>query len=104
MGSGIEKLVAQVDRGKYKTMRQVAAEVGRHPSRIRAAQREGLIPKPTHKMILGDGTKGSFVWLYTSSDITAYKKHFRSVRPGRPPRNKESAESSTKEEERRRAA
>jgi len=82
--SGIINLVAQVDSGKYKTIKQVAEIVQRDPSTVRHAIRAGKIKTrsgedyegATHKMLLGDGEKGAFVWLYTDEDIETLKAHF----------------------------
>jgi hypothetical protein len=81
--SGIINLVAQVDSGKFKTIKQVAEIIGRDPSTIRAAVRNGKVEGATHKMLLGDGSGKSFVWLYTDEDIERFKKHFVRV-PIRP--------------------
>jgi len=92
--SGIINLVAKVDSGKYKTIKQVADLVGRDPSTIRHAIRDGKVKDldgaeyegATHKMLLGDGSGKSFVWLYTDKDISVLKAHFvrvpiRSTKP-----------------------
>ena len=89
--SGISKLVAKVDSGKYKTIKQVGEIVGRDPSTIRHAIRDGRVKGPTHKMLLGDGTDpNKFVWLYTDDDIETLKKHFVRV-PIRSRRKKKAA-------------
>ncbi|GAA2555207.1 hypothetical protein GCM10010423_65520 [Streptomyces levis] len=91
--SGIVNLVAKVDSGKYKTIKQVAELVGRDPSTIRHAIRDEKVrlpgsdevyEGPTHKMLLGDGTSGAFVWLYTDEDIKILKMHFIKASGPRP--------------------
>lgn len=82
MGSGIINLVSQVDRGKYKTIKQVSDAIGRSPSQIKAAIRNGRVSGPTHKMPLGDGTTNSFVWLYTNNDIRRLRRYFAGTKPG----------------------
>lgn len=82
--SGIVKLVSKAEKGKYKTISQVAGDIGRSVSTIKAAIRSGKVEGPTHRMSLGDGTTGAFVWLYTEKDIDRLHEHFASVEWGRP--------------------
>lgn len=84
MGSGIINLVSKADRGQFKTIKQVSDRIGRSQSQIKAAIRDGKVSGPTHKMPLGDGTKGAFVWLYTETDIRRLRRYFAKTRPGRP--------------------
>ncbi|MFE9742928.1 hypothetical protein [Streptomyces sp. NPDC006477] len=82
MGSGIINLVSQAGQGQYKTISQVATEVGRSMSAIKNAIRSGKVSGPTHRMTLGDGTTGQFVWLYTEADIRRLQKYFSELQPG----------------------
>ena len=84
MGSGIIDLVSKADRGQYKTIKQVADKIGRSASQIKKAIADGKVSGPTHKMPLGDGTKGAFVWLYTDTDIRRFRRYFSKTKPGRP--------------------
>ena len=97
--SGIINLVAKVDSGKYKTIKQVADIVSRDPSTIRHAIRDRRIKDAagddyegaTHKMPLGDGSGKSFVWLYTDEDIEILKAHFVRITVHSPKRKKKVA-------------
>lgn len=84
MGSGIISLVSKADRGQYRTIKQVSERIGRSQSQIKAAIRDKKVSGPTHKMPLGDGTKGAFVWLYTDTDIRRLRRYFAKTKPGRP--------------------
>lgn len=86
MGSGIIDLVSKADRGRYRTIKQVADRVGRSQSHIKAAIRSGKVSGPTHKMPLGDGTSGAFVWLYTESDIRRLRRYFENTKRGPKPK------------------
>lgn len=81
---GIINLVSKADKGQFKTIKQVSERVGRSPSQIKAAVRNGKVSGPTHKMPLGEGDTGAFVWLYTDKDIRRFQRYFRKTRPGRP--------------------
>lgn len=81
---GILEMVKRAEGGPYKTISQVAKEVGRSVDTVRRwvnDPRNSL--GPSAKMNLGED-KGQFVWLYTPKDVKEIRQYARTVKPGRP--------------------
>ena len=81
---GILDMVSRVEGGPYFTISQMATMLGKDADTIRRWAKNNESLKPTHKMDLGDGSKGSFVWLYTEEDVQRYREHAKTVKVGRP--------------------
>lgn len=81
---GIVRMVSRIEGGPYYTISQVADQLGRDITTIRRWIKRNPSLHPTHKMTLGDGTKGQFVWLYTYEDISRMQDYVSTLRVGRP--------------------
>ena len=81
---GIIDMVSRVAGGPFYTIKQVSTMIGKDVDSIRRWQKAHENLRPSHKMELGDGTTGQFVWLYNDADVRKLREFSATLRPGRP--------------------